>query len=467
MKKKKQSKKKIKVISGIIAVMGIVSGITLMNRSPNNEEFKEIPREYFVEKGDIVAAFTGGGQIKLGGKSYNFSKPVTLEDVFVKQGQSVKAGDVLASISEASIQKKLEELNDELKKANISLEQAYNAKELSILNNNKAWSETTENSKQQFETEKASIESEIKKLEEQLSSIQTQMNDLKTQQEVLKENSDLNNAEVNETELSKIDELNSQLEDLKQQETTVRAQISDASGRLNELKGRREKELQKENSEAASNQEINNRSLAEFDHSITLAKMEVERIQKQIAEVNQLKQTKTLVAEADGIVTSVGYAANSETTVEQPVVTIGQLEHVTAEITISQSDVNKLEVGQQVHLEATAFPGEKISAKVQSINYTPIQDGSSVLYKVTVEVESQYKLLEGMTVSAKFIIKEINDILTLSNKAIEYKDGKQIVKVKREDGIVEEVEIITGFSDGRVSEIKSGLNEGDVVVVGG
>lgn len=463
MKKKKQSKKKMKVISSIIAVMGIVSGITLMNRNPNNEEFTEIPREYFVEKGDIVAAFTGGGQIKLGGKDYNFSKPVTLEDVLVKQGQAVKAGDVLASISEASIQKKLEELNDELKKANISLEQAYNAKELSILNNNKAWSETTENSKQQFETEKASIESEIKKLEEQLSSIQTQMNDLKTQQEALKPN----HAEVNETELSKIDELNSQLEDLKQQETTVRAQISDASGRLNELKGRREKELQKENSEAASNQEINNRSLAEFDHSITLAKMEVERIQKQIDEVNQLKQTKTLVAEADGIVTSVGYAANSETTVEQPVVTIGQLEHVTAEITVSQSDVNKLEVGQQVHLEATAFPGEKISAKVQSINYTPIQDGSSVLYKVTVEVESQYKLLEGMTVSAKFIIKEVKDVLTLSNKAIEYKDGKQTVKVKREDGTVEEVEIITGFSDGRVSEIKSGLNEGDVVVVGG
>lgn len=138
-----------------------------------------------------------------------------------------------------------------------------------------------------------------------------------------------------------------------------------------------------------------------------------------------------------------------------------------AEITVSQSDINKLEEGQTVYLEATAFPGEKIPAKVKEINYSPVADGSNVLYKVIVEVESQHKFLEGMTVSAKFIIKEVNNVLTLSNKAIEYKDGNKMVKVKREDGSLESVEIMTGFSDGRVSEIKSGLNEGDVVVVGG
>ena len=42
-----------------------------------------------------------------------------------------------------------------------------------------------------------------------------------------------------------------------------------------------------------------------------------------------------------------------------------------------------------------------------------------------------------------------------------------MVKIKREDGTIEDVEITTGFSDGRVSEIKNGLSEGDIVVVGG
>ena len=107
-------------------------------------------------------------------------------------------------------------------------------------------------------------------------------------------------------------------------------------------------------------------------------------------------------------------------------------------------------------------------AKVKSINYVPSNEGGSVVYKVTVELDSTERaLLEGMTVNAKFITKEVKDVLILSNKAITLVDGKQMVKVKREDGTIEDVEITTGFSDDRVSEIKNGLSEGDIVVVGG
>ena len=72
-----------------------------------------------------------------------------------------------------------------------------------------------------------------------------------------------------------------------------------------------------------------------------------------------------------------------------------------------------------------------------------------------------------MTVSAQFIIKEVKDVIMLSNKAIVLKDGKQFVKLKNEDGSTTEVEIQTGFSDGKNTEITGGLNEGDTVVIGG
>lgn len=41
------------------------------------------------------------------------------------------------------------------------------------------------------------------------------------------------------------------------------------------------------------------------------------------------------------------------------------------------------------------------------------------------------------------------------------------MQVKQDDGTLKEVEITTGFSDGKISEIVSGLSEGDTVVVGG
>lgn len=67
----------------------------------------------------------------------------------------------------------------------------------------------------------------------------------------------------------------------------------------------------------------------------------------------------------------------------------------------------------------------------------------------------------------KFILKRVENVLTLSNKAITLRDGKQIVNVLLPDGSREEREIQTGFSDGRVSEIKSGLADGEIVVIEG
>ena len=105
---------------------------------------------------------------------------------------------------------------------------------------------------------------------------------------------------------------------------------------------------------------------------------------------------------------------------------------------------------------------------VSFINLKPNGQGSSVNYSVMVEISgNDLKLLEGMTVSAQFIVKDVKDVLTLSNKAITLKDGKQFVQVKQDDGTLKEVEITTGFSDGKISEIVSGLSEGDTVVVGG
>ena len=226
--------------------------------------------------------------------------------------------------------------------------------------------------------------------------------------------------------------------------------------------------MQKEQQEASSNKQINDKTLIEMDQSIQLASMEVEKIQKEISKVKELSENNTLVSDVDGIVTSLGYTPNTMTSTDKPAVTIGTLDMVTAVIGVSQNDVNKLEERQVVQLEVNAYPGEKLMAKVKSINYVPSNEGGSVVYKVTVELDSTERaLLEGMTVNAKFIIKEVKDVLILSNKAITLVDGKQMVKVKREDGTIEDVEITTGFSDGRVSEIKNGLSEGDIVVVGG
>ena len=170
--KKKVSKKKIISLASLILVICIISGVTLANAN-KDEEFVEPIREYPVSRGDIVA-----GSLKLEAKDYNFSEPVMVEEFFVKVGDAIKAGDPLAKISGEAIQKQLEDLNEQLTKANMALEQAKNAKELNILNNEKSWNQVTQSSQEQYNSEKSVVESELKKLDEQLANIQTKKHEI-------------------------------------------------------------------------------------------------------------------------------------------------------------------------------------------------------------------------------------------------------------------------------------------------
>ena len=87
-------------------------------------------------------------------------------------------------------------------------------------------------------------------------------------------------------------------------------------------------------------------------------------------------------------------------------------------------------------------------------------------YPVTISIDpGEHLLLPGMKAYATIILKEKTDVLTLSNKAITLENGQQYVLVRDENGELVRKQIVTGFSDGRVSEILDGLSEQDVVIV--
>ena len=87
-------------------------------------------------------------------------------------------------------------------------------------------------------------------------------------------------------------------------------------------------------------------------------------------------------------------------------------------------------------------------------------------YPVTISIDpGEQMLLPGMKAYATIILKEKTDVLTLSNKAITLENGQQYVFVRDENGELVRKPIVTGFSDGRVSEILDGLSEHDVAIV--
>lgn len=174
-----------------------------------------------------------------------------------------------------------------------------------------------------------------------------------------------------------------------------------------------------------------------------------------------------LYAKLDGIVISVP-SVEGEMTAGKPIVAqIGDPEKIGAQIKLSQSDIGEVEIGQLVQFTLSAYPTQTLEGKIRQIQLAPT-NANPLEYTAYASIEvDDLLLLEGMTFSAELIQKQVKDVLCLSNKAIQLKEGKQIVFLMDEEGNLFEQEIQTGFSDGRYSEILSGLSEGDIVYVEG
>lgn len=461
-KYKMLSKKTIAIVLAATLVIGSTSYIYVKSTKNNNENTQLVSREreYIVKRGDITAGTSGAGVLKFEQITQNFEQSVVIDEVFVKEGQTVKKGDKIASISQEFINDKLKELNSQLEQATSTLNSAKNNKQAAILTQNKAWEDTVYASKSQYENERNSIVNNINDLTKKINEVDGNINEITKQIEDLSKSLDENQ--------DKIEELKATQNSLQVEKSSIQSELNNANSNLSTLDSNRKKQLEQESKDKVSNDNINSLSNSSLNDAITIAQKEVDKINEEIYKVNKLKENSILYAESDGVILAINYSSGATTVPEQAVVAIGKEDKVVAEILVSQEDITKIEEGQEVRISVSAFIDAKFTGKVKSLNLKPNTQGNSTNYSVAVEIDkNDYRLLDGMTVSAQFIVKEVKDVIMLSNKAITLKDGKQIVNLKQEDGTRKEVEITTGFSDGKNTEILSGLSEGDTVVVGG
>jgi multidrug efflux pump subunit AcrA (membrane-fusion protein) len=75
------------------------------------------------------------------------------------------------------------------------------------------------------------------------------------------------------------------------------------------------------------------------------------------------------------------------------------------------------------------------------------------------------KLRQGLTVTVELIISQATDVLVVPYTAVTSLGPKKYVEVVKDDGTTEKIEVTTGVTDYTSYEIKSGLTEGDVIVI--
>lgn len=148
-----------------------------------------------------------------------------------------------------------------------------------------------------------------------------------------------------------------------------------------------------------------------------------------------------------------------------PIVTVAQLEPMLGIFNLTESQVNKLKLGDEVDVQVSAAGNIPFLGKVTEV--APAADPRTRGYKVKVELSNQEGLLKsGMTAQVAFALEGIEDNLVVPIKSIVTKGNRQNIYLVEEDRVREcPVEIL--LQDNTMAAITGEVKQGDKVVIQG
>jgi multidrug efflux pump subunit AcrA (membrane-fusion protein) len=159
---------------------------------------------------------------------------------------------------------------------------------------------------------------------------------------------------------------------------------------------------------------------------------------------------------------SVGTAVSTSTAIT----TISMMDNLEIEALIPEGEVAYLMEGLGAQLSLRAFPGEIFSARV--IRVSPVVDTGSRTKKIVLDFEKPDKRVNsGMFARIKLYTREYAGVISIPTGAIVETRGKTFVYVIEEPGSVRLREVTVGAVVDDLSEIKSGLADGEPVVIQG
>jgi HlyD family secretion protein len=211
-------------------------------------------------------------------------------------------------------------------------------------------------------------------------------------------------------------------------------------------------------------------SVADF-WTLRAAQLTMEKAQVALDLANDDLEKAVMVAPFDGIVAAVNIKeGDSLSAMDYATRTIIELiDPAAMELTaeVDEIDIPLVELGQKAVIGVDALPGVPLGGEVTAVSPLASEESGLVLYEIEVSFEAPEGsgLKAGMSATADIIISERRGVLLVPDRAIgEDSQGNTVVNVVVGNK-VEERTVVIGISDGYDTEIISGLEEGEIVVV--
>ncbi len=203
-------------------------------------------------------------------------------------------------------------------------------------------------------------------------------------------------------------------------------------------------------------------------YQIRLAELQVASAELNLDQRRADLEAAELRAPMDGVITSSDIEIGDTVIAGQPVITLLDEKSLTAELTVDEIDIGKLQVGQPVTLTLDAYPDIALQGVIDQIGILPHQRSGVVSYSVRAHLlePTSIAIRQGMTVNAVVTVQEVPDLLLIPSWAVRTDQATGDVYTYRlKDGIPERVTLQIGLFNETWSEVRAGLEEGDTVAL--
>ena len=382
-----------------------------------------------------MGSMPGGGMGSMGSTSVSTQSEssavaLVVDQVRITEGQTVKKGDVLMTITQESIDEARAALTEAVEDAELALKQAQ------IEEN-----ETRLSAQYDYDTRMTEGKNALAVYNATMNEIAQNISDLETQIAECTDDKQL---------------------------ASLRSQLSSAksSRSADELAAKQTYEEALMYYENA--QDLYDVSVNDVGASSEEAQEAVDAAQADLAAFEEYINDGSTRAEYSGTVTGVGYASGDTLTADTAIASFADAESITVTVNVTEDDIAAVQLEDTVDISFLSYPDEMFSGYVSKIGSSSASGNSqTVSYPVTVVVTSvPDMLLSGMTANVTFITKQVKDVLYVSNKAITTEGADSYVIRKKKDGSEERIRVGIGFSNGSIAEIE-GVSEGDTLLIKG
>lgn len=406
-----------------------------------------------LQRGNLIATVSATGSLQPARTAnLTFLIPGTVQEILVKRGDAVQAGQVLARLDAADLQLALTQAEDALRIAELRRKQLLDgpsADDIAIANANVRSANAAAGD---LARGAGPQEAEIAKLNfdkaaENFRKLNEQYNNL-----VQFANDNPRFAPPQET----LDQLKKNQENAYYQAEITRLQyeqskrggdpgsLSAAYARINQAKAQLAQLLAK-----PSGVQVQQAGL-----SVAQAQLALEQARQRLSRAE-------LRAPFDGVIATV-----SESGSGFAIVLLDASQFV-LDITVNEVDVAQLAVGQVVNVTVDALPDAPLTGAVQRIAPTSTVVGGAVNYLVRIALDRTGSALRaGMSATVEVTTAEATDVVLAPNWAIrrDRQTGQAYLSLKNGDAL-EEVPIETGLRGESYTEVKGGAEAGDEAAV--